>query len=65
MTNVDTEMQIRRMSFERTPNNGTEIEQITQLLGGTQDCGTRVFWDINSRTWTKGENGQYIPDNHL
>lgn len=65
MTNVDTEMQIRRMSIERTPNNGTEIEQITQLLGGTQDCGTRVFWDINSRTWTKGENGQYIPDNHL
>ncbi|MDE6382883.1 MAG: SusD/RagB family nutrient-binding outer membrane lipoprotein [Paramuribaculum sp.] len=65
MPSVDTEMQIRRLSFERTENNGVEIEQITQLLGGTQDNGTRVFWDVNSRTWGKDAQGQYIPDNHL
>ncbi len=65
MKNVDTEMQIRRMSYTRTPNNGAEIDQITELLGGTQDCGTRVFWDINSATWAKDENGQVIPNNNL
>lgn len=65
MTNVDTEMQIRRMAFVQDPNNGAEIAQITELLGGSQDCGTRVFWDVNSATWAKDANGQYIPDNHL
>lgn len=65
MSAVDTEMQIRRLSYERTENNGVEIDQITELLGGTQDNGTRVFWDINSRSWAKDADGRYIPDNHL
>ncbi|MCM1292508.1 MAG: SusD/RagB family nutrient-binding outer membrane lipoprotein [Bacteroides sp.] len=65
MKNVDKEMQIRRVSFVLDANNGAEIAQITELLGGSQDCGTRVFWDVNSATWAKDENGQYIPDNHL
>lgn len=65
MTNVDTEMQIRRESVTATPNNAAELAQITELLGGTQDCGTRVFWDVISATWSKDADGQYIPDNHL
>lgn len=65
MKNVDTEKQIRRLSYERTPNNGAEIDQITELLGGTQDCGTCVFWDINSRSWGKDANGMIIPNNNL
>lgn len=65
MTNVDTEMQIRRVAFVADANNAAELSQITELLGGTQDCGTRVFWDVNSATWAKDANGQYIPDNHL
>ena len=64
MMNVDTEMQIRRESFVQNPNNGAEIAQITELLGGTQDCGTRVFWDVLSATWVKDPaTGQYIPKN--
>ena len=64
MMNVDTEMQIRRESFVQNPNNGAEIAQITELLGGTQDCGTRVFWDVLSATWAKDPaTGQYIPKN--
>jgi hypothetical protein len=64
MMNVDTEMQIRRESFVQNPNNGAEIAQITELLGGTQDCGTRVFWDVLSATWAKdAATGQYIPKN--
>lgn len=63
MTNVDTEMQIRRCSFVQDANNGAEIQQATELLGGTQDCGTRVFWDVRSATWAKDANGQYIPQN--
>ncbi len=65
MANVDTELQIRRLSHTRTVNNGPEIDQITELLGGTQDCGTRVFWDVNSATWGKDANGQIIPNNNL
>lgn len=65
MKNVDTELQIRRMSFERTPNNGAEIDQVTELLGGSQDCGTRVFWDVNSRMWGKDAKGMIIPNNNL
>ncbi len=65
MQGVDTEMQIRRMAYTATPNNATEIAQITELLGGEQTAGTRVFWDINSTTWNKDENGHYVPNNHL
>ncbi len=62
---VDTEMQIRRLKFNETENNSTEMSQITELLGGSQHCGVRVFWDVNSANWTKGENGQYVPNNNL
>lgn len=65
MKNVDTEMQIRRMSIESTVNNAIEIAQLTELLGGTQDCGTRVFWDVNSASWGKDSKGMIIPNNHL
>ena len=65
MQGVDTELQIRRMTFTETGNNGPEIQGITELLGGSQTAGTQVFWDINSRSWSKDENGLIIPDNHL
>ncbi|MDE5685001.1 MAG: SusD/RagB family nutrient-binding outer membrane lipoprotein [Paramuribaculum sp.] len=65
MADVDTELGIRRLTFERTSNNGAEIDQITELLGGSQTAGVRVFWDINSLSWCKDENGQVIPNNNL
>lgn len=65
MKEVDTELQIRRMTFTQTPNNVVEIAQITELLGGSQSAGQRVFWDVNSATWAKDENGQIIPNNNL
>lgn len=65
MVGVDTELQIRRCTHSITENNVAEIEQITELLGGTNNCGTRVFWDVNSASWGKDANGQIIPDNHL
>lgn len=63
MANVDSELGIRRCTFERTGNNGAEIDQITEILGGSQDAGTRVFWDVRSANWAKDANGQYIPNN--
>lgn len=63
MTNVDTELGIRRCTIKREANNGAEVDQITELLGGTQDAGTRVFWDVRSATWGKDANGQIIPQN--
>ncbi len=65
MANVDAEMQIRRLPYVANPNNAAEIAQITELMGGSNDCGTRVFWDVNSVNWAKDENGQYIPNNNL
>ncbi|MDE6101169.1 MAG: SusD/RagB family nutrient-binding outer membrane lipoprotein, partial [Paramuribaculum sp.] len=65
MAEVDTELGIRRLTFERTSNNGTEIDQITELLGGSQTAGVPVFWDVNSRSWGRDENGQVIPNNNL
>lgn len=65
LAGVDTEMQIRRLKFNETDNNAQEMAQIIELMGGSQTCGDRVFWDVNSATWAMDENGQYIPDNHL
>lgn len=65
MRNVDTELQIRRLTLEQTPNNAVEIAQITELLGGEQTAGTHVFWDVNSANWAKDENGLIIPNNNL
>lgn len=62
---VDTELQIRRHKFNETENNATQMSQILELMGGSQTCGDRVFWDVNSATWTKDANGCYVPDNHL
>lgn len=63
MANVDTELQIRRTSVTQTVNNGAEIAQLTELLGGSQDCGTHVFWDVRSANWQKDANGRIIPVN--
>jgi len=62
---VDIEMQIRRLKFNETDNNAVEMAQIIEIMGGSQTCGDRVFWDINSATWAIGEDGQYIPNNNL
>jgi len=63
LSDVDTEMQIRRMTFEATNNNAAEVSQITELLGGTQGAGTRVFWDVRSASWGKDGNGWIVPQN--
>lgn len=63
MRNVDTELQIRRLTIKRDSNNGTEVNQITELLGGDQTAGARVFWDVRSASWGKDANGQIIPQN--
>lgn len=62
---VDLELQIRRMNYTSTDNNATEMNQITALLGGSQTCGDRVFWDVNSALWGKDEKGWIVPNNHL
>jgi len=62
---VDTEMQIRRLKFDESKMTAEELNQIIDLMGGSQTCGDRVFWDVNSATWVIGDDGQYIPDNHL
>ncbi len=63
MNGVDTELQIRRLTIRRDVNNGTEVDQITELLGGEQTAGTRVFWDVRSATWGKDDQGRIIPQN--
>lgn len=63
MRNVDKELQIRRLSIKRDSNNGTEIDQITELLGGDQTCGQRVFWDVLSANWGRDAEGRVIPQN--
>lgn len=62
---VDTELQIRRMNFTETENNATEMSKILELMGGSQTCGDRVFWDVNSASWGRDNNGWVVPDNHL
>lgn len=67
--NIDIEKQIRRLKFKTKYNSDNLTDEFYDNAAktlGTQDlCGSPVFWDVNSRTWIKGDNGQYVIDNHL
>lgn len=67
--NIDIEKQIRRLKFETAGKSNRLTAEFydnaAEALGAQDLCGSPVFWDINSRSWAKGDNGQYIIDNHL
>lgn len=46
---VNTTIQIRRVPYPQTEyeNNSAAVTQAVQMLGGPDDGGTRVWWDIN------------------
>lgn len=64
---VDVEKQIRRLKYGVNSDRfALDFHIDVAVALGSQDiCGKPVFWDINSRTWEKGANGQYIINNHL
>lgn len=47
MPGVDTELQIRRIPLVETTNNSLEIQSsLIPALGGPNNGGTRLFWDV-------------------
>jgi hypothetical protein len=46
---IDTQIQIRRLAFPQNEytTNGAEIQKALTLLGGPDNGGTRVWWDVN------------------
>ena len=46
MPGVDTELQLRRIPLVETSNNTLEIASLVEALGGPNNGGTRVFWDV-------------------
>ncbi len=44
-SDVDTELQIRRIPIEETTNNTLEIASLVEALGEPNSAATRVFWD--------------------
>ncbi len=46
---IDTQIQIRRLPFPQNEysTNGAEIQKAVQLLGGPDNGGTRLWWDVN------------------
>ena len=54
MPGVDTELQIRRIPIVETTNNKDEINNsMVPAMGGPNNGGTRVFWDV--QTEQRGE----------
>ena len=49
---VDTDVQIRRLPFARSEYtlNPDNIQKAIQLLGGQDNGGTRVWWDVENKT---------------
>ncbi len=45
-SDVDTELQIRRIPIEETENNVLEIASLVEALGAPNSAATRVFWDV-------------------
>lgn len=43
---IDSELQIRRIPFIRTTNNAQELATVPGLLGGPDEAGTRLWWDV-------------------
>jgi hypothetical protein len=48
---IDTDIQIRRLPFPSTEysNNATEVAKGVTLLGGADNGGTRLWWDVASK----------------
>lgn len=46
---IDTQIQIRRLAYPSNEytTNGAAVQQAVQLLGGPDNGGTRVWWDVN------------------
>lgn len=46
---IDTKIQIRRLAFPQTEynTNGAEVQKAVTLLGGPDNGGTRLWWDVN------------------
>jgi hypothetical protein len=46
---VDTQIQIRRLAYPANEysTNGAEVQKAVQLLGGPDNGGTRLWWDVN------------------
>lgn len=56
MPGVDTELQLRRIPLVETSNNTLEIASLVEALGGPNNGGTRVFWDVP--TEQRGETSE-------
>lgn len=46
---IDTQVQIRRLAYPANEysTNGAEVQKAVQLLGGPDNGGTRLWWDVN------------------
>lgn len=46
---IDTKIQVRRLPYPQNEysTNGTEVQKGVQLLGGPDNGGTRLWWDVN------------------
>lgn len=46
---IDTQIQIRRLAYPQNEytTNGAEVQKAVTLLGGPDNGGTRVWWDVN------------------
>ena len=45
---IDSQIQIRRLAYPQTEYtaNGAAVKAAIQLLGGPDNGGTRVWWDV-------------------
>jgi len=45
---IDTQIQVRRLAYpvNEYSTNGTEVQKAVQLMGGRDNGGTRVWWDV-------------------
>lgn len=52
---IDSQIQIRRLPFpqDEVNNNGPAVQKAIQLLGGPDNGGTRLWWDIPNKTFVK------------
>lgn len=48
---VDTQVQIRRLPFSQNEynTNAAEVQKAIQLLGGPDNAGTRLWWDVEGK----------------
>lgn len=49
---VDGELQLRRIPFVQDVNNAQELATLPALLGGPNEGGTRLWWDVSTEIVT-------------